>query len=80
MKTTTLSLSDDLMQAIENEARQAGQTPAAVIERVLREALLEKPKPAFKWVTVAGELQPGVDVDNRDSLFEVMEGRESPLE
>jgi len=76
----TLAFSDDLTQAIEVEARQSGQTPNQVIERVLCEALLEKPKAAFKWVTVAGELQPGVDLDSRDSLFEIMEGRESSLE
>jgi ribbon-helix-helix CopG family protein len=76
----TVALSDDLMQAIEKEARQSGQTPDQVIERVLRAALLEKPELAFKWVTVAGELQPGVDLDSRDALYELMEGRESPRE
>jgi len=83
MKTTTISLGDDLMQAIVSEAGQAGQTPDQVIERVLREALLEgRPqKPfQFRWVTVAGEFQPGVDLDSRDSLIERMEGREDHLE
>jgi predicted transcriptional regulator len=42
MKTTTLSLDDDLIQAVENQARHTGQTPDQVIEHVLREALLEK--------------------------------------
>lgn len=63
------------MQAIESTARESGQTPGQVIERILREALLEKPERAFKWVIVAGELQPGVDLDSRDSLIEKMEGR-----
>jgi len=40
MKTVTISLDDDLHQAIESEARKAGQTPEQVIERILREALL----------------------------------------
>src|SRR6185295_6944587 len=59
MKTMTLSLSDDLMQAVENEARKTGQTPGQVINRVLREAFLEKPERVFRWVIVAGELQQG---------------------
>lgn len=75
----TLSLGDDLTQVIEAEARQSGQTPDQVIERVLRQAFLET-EMAFKWVTVAGEFQPGVDLDSRDSLYELMEGRESSRE
>jgi predicted kinase len=78
MKTTTLSLDDDLIQAVESQARHTRQTPDQVIERVLREALLEKsPRKPYKlrWVTVEGRLQPGVDLDDRNSLIERMEGR-----
>ncbi|HEX9945502.1 MAG TPA: ribbon-helix-helix protein, CopG family [Thermoanaerobaculia bacterium] len=49
MKTTTLSLDDDLIHAVESKARHTGQTPDQAIERVLREALLEKkPEKPFK--------------------------------
>jgi hypothetical protein len=78
MKTTTLSLDDDLIQAIESEARRTGRAPHQVIERILREALLEKaPAEPYKlrWVTVEGHLQPGVDLDDRSSLIDRMEDR-----
>jgi hypothetical protein len=78
MKTTTLSLDDDLIQAVESQARHTGRTPNQVIEHVLREALLEKsPKKPYKlrWVTVEGDLQSGVDLDDRSSLLDRMEGR-----
>jgi hypothetical protein len=78
MKMTTLSLDDDLIQAIEREARRTGRAPDQVIERFLREALLEKaPAKPYKlrWVTVEGYLQPGVDLDDRSSLIDRMEDR-----
>jgi len=78
MKTTTLTLDDDLIQAIESEARHTGRAPGQVIERVLREALLERaPAKPYKlrWVTVEGPLQPGVDLDDRSSLLDRMEDR-----
>ena len=78
MKTTTLSLDDDLLQAVESEAQRTGRAPDQVIKHVLREALLEKkPTKPYKlpWVTVEGPLQPGVDLDDRSSLIDLMEGR-----
>lgn len=78
MRTTTLALDDELVEALESQARHTGQTPDQVITHVLREALLEK-KPGepykLRWVTVEGSLQPGVDLDDRDSLIDLMEGR-----
>jgi hypothetical protein len=78
MKTTTLSLDDDLIQAVESQARHTGQTPDQVIEHVLREALLTKSpgKPyKLRWVTLEGHSQPGVDLDDRSALLDRMEGR-----
>ncbi|HEX4963337.1 MAG TPA: ribbon-helix-helix protein, CopG family [Thermoanaerobaculia bacterium] len=76
MKTTTLSLDDDLVQAVETQARRTGQSPNRVIERALREVFLEKTPPRpyrLRWVTVAGDLQPGVDLNDRSSLIDRME-------
>jgi hypothetical protein len=78
MKAITLSLGDDLIQAVESQARHTGRTPDQVIEHVLREALLEKsPKKPYKlrWVTVEGHPQPGMDLDDRSALLDRMEGR-----
>jgi plasmid stability protein len=79
METTTFfSLDDDLIQAIESEARRTGRAPHQVIERILREALLEE-EPAkpykLRWATAEGYVQPGVDLDDRSSLIDRMEDR-----
>ena len=78
MKTTTLTLEDDLAQAVESKAQETGQTPDQVINRTLREVLL-KPEPAetpaFRWVVVKGESPPDVDISDRNALFERVEGR-----
>jgi hypothetical protein len=78
MKTTTLSLEDDLVQAVERKARQTGQTPDQVVNRALREALLERKTweaPEFRWVVVKGESPPDIDISDRNALFERMEDR-----
>ena len=75
MKTTTLTLEDDLVQAVESKAQETGQTTDQVINRALREALLETKARAFHWVVVKGESPPDVDVNDRNALFERMEGR-----
>ena len=43
----------------------------------LRRYLAEKPGASgykLKWTTEKGELMPGVDLDDRDSLFDIMDG------
>ena len=51
-----------------------------IIESTLRRALMESGKaPArfrLEWKTVRGNRIPGVDISDRDALYERMEGRE----
>jgi len=51
-----------------------------VIESALRQALMESRKaPAqfrLEWKTVRGNRIPGVDISDRDALYERMEGGE----
>jgi hypothetical protein len=58
---------------------EAGRTITEVIEEALRENLYrnKKGKKPFRlrWVTIKGKLQPGVDLTDRDALYERMEGR-----
>jgi hypothetical protein len=77
---TTLDLDDKLMRSVKRHAAETGQTVTRVIESALREALArerERRKRSFRleWVTVRGRLVPGVDLTDRDSLYERMEGR-----
>ena len=76
---TTLNLDDDLIQAVKRKAAETGRTMTEVIEGCLRESLQRQPAsgPAYRlrMVTVKGRRRPGVDLTDRDALYEAMEGR-----
>ena len=75
---TTLNIDEDIYRAAKIKAAQEGKTLTRIVEEALREHLnpakSEKP---FKLnvITMRGELLPGVNIDDRDSLYEIMEGR-----
>ena len=75
---TTMDINDDLMRRAKKKA--AGRTAFPlrdVVEDALRRYLSEKPAASgykLKWTTESGELMPGVDLDDRDSLFDLMDG------
>ncbi|MGD2122624.1 MAG: type II toxin-antitoxin system VapB family antitoxin [Gemmatimonadota bacterium] len=75
---TTLNLDDDLMRTLKQRAAETGRTMTNLVEEALREMLF-RPRSHenedFSWVTVRGRVQPGVDIADRDSLFDTMEGR-----
>jgi len=75
---TTLDLDDALMKLVRRRAADAGTTITAVIEEALREALVRR-RPddrvySFRWVTTEGRLRSGVDLNDRDALYDAMEG------
>lgn len=77
---TTLDLDDELMRALKRQAAESGETMTSLIEDAVRK-LLAPPKPPGKkryrlnWRPVTGEgLLPGVDLNDRDRLYDVMEG------
>jgi len=75
----TLELDDKLMRELKKHAADTGQTLTAVVESALRDSLARRKQrraPAFKlrWIAVKGRLQPGVDVSDRTSLSDRMEG------
>ena len=76
---TTLNIDDRLYRAVKQRAALTGLTITQIVEEALRAALraADEPRPAFKlrWVTVEGRLRPGIDLADRDSLYELMEGR-----
>lgn len=76
---TTLNLDDELMKQVKRKAAEAGRTMTEVIEASLRESLHQTRKRGSDYrlnmVTVKGVKRPGVDLTDRDSLFEAMEGR-----
>jgi plasmid stability protein len=77
---TTLNLDDELMRILKRRAAESGRTLTDMIEEAIREMLARpgraKPESEFRWVTARGRVRPGVDVADRDSLLEAMEGRD----
>ena len=74
-----MDINDELMRQAKQHAADRGVTLREVIETALR-ALLQHATPAggytLQWRTERGRLMPGVELDNRDRLFDLMEGRE----
>ena len=78
---TTLDIDDILLGKAKARARQTHGTLTGVIEEALRQSLTgtppasESPAHQLNLKTVRGALLPGVDINDRDSLYERMEGR-----
>jgi hypothetical protein len=78
---TTLTIDDSIMKAAKQRAAQEGRPLKAVIGDALRLGLglmrdARASKGKFKLTVVDGQgLQPGVRLDDRDALFDLMDGR-----
>lgn len=79
MKRTTLDLEEDIFRRLRQEAADTGVTLKEIVNSLLRRALGGRPrgKKRFRlnWKICRGRLQPGVRLDDRDSLYDLMEGR-----
>jgi hypothetical protein len=74
---TTVDLSDDLMRRAKKKAADDGVPLRDVVEAALRSYLSHRSAETgykFQWTTESGELMPGIDLDDRDSLFDIMDG------
>ena len=76
---TTLNLDDRLLRAAREKAAREGTTLTKVVEHALAAALTERrprEKPfKLRWKARKGRFLGGVDIADRDALYEVMEGR-----
>lgn len=76
---TTLDIDDQLLEAARRRAAEKGTTLTAFVEHALAATLASRPahdRPyVLRWKTHAGRTLPGVDVTDRDRLYERMEGR-----
>lgn len=75
---TTIDINDELLRRARRRAADQGTTLREVVERALR-AHLEPARPSrrysLRWRTEKGRIQPGVRLDDRDALFDLMDGR-----
>lgn len=78
MARTTLAVDDDLLKRIKEKAAREGRSLQQVANELLRQALVQqKPRTRVK-LTLRGwtaEVRPGVDLLDRDKLFDLMDGR-----
>jgi hypothetical protein len=76
---TTVEVNDELMRAVKKQAADEHSTLREVFDRALRQYFSAKPPAGgfkLRWKAhKRGVLQPGVVLEDRDSLFEAMEGR-----
>jgi hypothetical protein len=75
---TTVTLDDDVLKAAKRRARDQDRALKDVINEALRQGLAMSetrrlPAYTFRLKTVDGRLLPGVDLTDRDKLFELME-------
>jgi hypothetical protein len=75
---TTIELNDEVFRAAKRRAAEQKKAFREIVEEALRSYLTRsKTTPAYRftWHTERGALRPGVDLDDRDALWDVMEGR-----
>ncbi len=77
MKRTTLALDDDLLRQLKERAAREGTTLQTLANALLRQALARRARHEYKihFVGWKAESRPGVDLFDRDSLFDSMDGR-----
>ena len=75
---TTIDINDELFRRAKRQAVRERITLRALIDRALR-AHLASTRPrdryALRWRTEKGRLLPGVRLEDRDALFDLMDGR-----
>ncbi|HXM69613.1 MAG TPA: hypothetical protein VN970_00655 [Thermoanaerobaculia bacterium] len=75
---TTLDLDDRVLRQAKRRALERGETLTRFIEGAIRSRLAEAarlPPYRLELLTKKGEARPGVDWDDRDSIYEHMEDR-----
>lgn len=78
MKRTTLSLDEKVLRQLKEMAAREGRALQSVANDLLRHALARPRRPASFRLRVRGwsaEERPGVDILDRDKLFDLMDGR-----
>ena len=76
---TTIDLRDELLRQAKKKAADEGSTLRDVVERALQSYLAPRrgrERYKLRWRTEKGQMLPGVNLDDRDALFELMEGKD----
>lgn len=75
MARTTLAIDEDLLREVKRRAAEQGLSMQALINRLLRQAIapVHHRKYKLRLKTWEAQLQPGIDLLDRDSLLDVLE-------
>jgi len=77
---TTVEIPDEIFRAWKKRAVESGSTLKDMWELVLRSALQApqtetRSKRKIRWVTGKGGLPPGLDVSNRERMYDWLRGQ-----
>lgn len=78
MGRTTLNIDEPLLRKLKATAAKQGITLATLVNQLLKQALVVQSANTGYKLHLKGwesELQPGVDICDRDKLFDLMDGR-----
>jgi len=76
MARTTLVIEDNLFRRIKKRASEEDRTFQDVANDLLRRGLSSPERPyRLQWRGWKTRLRPGVNILDRDSLFDIMDGR-----
>jgi hypothetical protein len=77
MSRTTLTIDDQLLRELKRKASEEGRTLQAVTNDLLRRSLSAGPSKPYHFRLRGWKAteQPGVDLLDRDTLFDLMDGR-----
>jgi plasmid stability protein len=78
MKRTTLTLDENLLRTLKARAARQGKTLGALVNELLRQSLATGSRRTGFKLDLEGwkaDARPGVDILDRDSLFDLMNGR-----
>jgi len=78
MGRTTLNIDDPLLRRLKSIAAKKGITLATLVNQLLRLALSRQGSARpyeFKFGGWVSQLGPGVDICDRNSLFDLLDGR-----
>ena len=75
---TTIELPDEVLRMAKRRATDENLPLRRIIEAALRSYLDLKPRAKgyrLRWSVESGRIQPGVRLDDRDALFDLMDDR-----
>jgi plasmid stability protein len=77
MRRTTLVIDDGVFRQLKKKAAEEGRTFQAMANDLLRQALAQPERRDYRLILQGwkAEQQPGVNICDRDKLFELMDGR-----